>query len=184
MDYRSFSAFRGWKMTRNGQYDLPAFTLVELMIVLVILGIVAAVAVPLYTSTASIQLKTAANMIASDLEYAKSMAMSTGRSFSVVFDDSTLVEGYRIKDANGQVIPHPVHIGADYIVSFANDSRLNKVNIESATFGSTSTVKFDYMGAPYDGSNNPLNSGSVLLRAEGNPMTVRVEPVTGYISIE
>ena len=47
------------------------FTLVEVIIVMMILGIIAAIAVPLYTSAASVQLKTAANMIASDLEYAK-----------------------------------------------------------------------------------------------------------------
>jgi prepilin-type N-terminal cleavage/methylation domain-containing protein len=168
-------------MIRNGEYDLPAFTLVEMIMVLVILAIVAAIAMPIYTSAASTQVRTAANMVASDLEYAKSMAMSTGMNYAVFFDDSN--ESYRIRDANGDV-NHPVHIGAKYVVSFAEDSRLSKVDIVSATFGSTSTVKFDYMGAPYDGSNNPLNSGSVLLRAEGDTLTVRVEPVTGYISIE
>jgi hypothetical protein len=151
---------------------------------MMIMAILAAIAVPLYTSAASVQLKTAANMIASDLEYAKSMAMSTGRNYSVVFDASA--EEYRIRDANGDV-NHPVHIGAKYVVSFANDSRLNKVDIVSANFDSKNGVRFDYLGAPYawDGSSaSSLNNGSVQLRAEGNPMTVRVEPVTGYISIE
>jgi hypothetical protein len=151
---------------------------------MMIMAILAAIAVPLYTSAASVQLKTAANMIASDLEYAKSMAMSTGRSFSVVFDTSA--EEYRIRDANGDV-NHPVHIGAKYVVRFAGDSRLNKVDIVSANFDSKNGVRFDYLGAPYahdDSSDSPLNNGSVQLRAEGNPMTVRVEPVTGYVSIE
>ncbi len=172
-------------MTRNGQYDLPAFTLVELVIVMMIMAILAAIAVPLYTSAASVQLKTAANMIACDLEYAKSMAMSTGRSYSVVFNDSN--ESYRIKDANDNDVNHPVHIGAKYVVSFANDSRLNKVDIVSANFNSKNGVRFDYLGAPYahdDSSDSPLNNGSVQLRAEGNRLTVRVEPVTGYVSIE
>jgi hypothetical protein len=121
-------------------------------------------------------------MIASDLEYAKSMAMSTGRSFSVVFNDSN--ESYRIKDANGDV-NHPVHIGAKYVVSFAGDSRLNKVDIVSADFHSTSIVWFNYLGTPEDGSHVSLNEdGLVSLRAEGNTLKVKVEPVTGYVSIE
>jgi prepilin-type N-terminal cleavage/methylation domain-containing protein len=169
-------------MRKNGQYTLPAFTLVEVLIVLMLIGIIAAVAVPLYTSAASVQLKTAADMVACDLEYAKSMAMSTGKNYSIVFNPIT--ESYRINDANNQVIPHPVHIGANYIVSFATDSRLNKVDIVSTTFGSN-TVKFDYLGTPFDGAGTALNSsGSVQLRAGGNILTVKVEPVTGYVSIE
>lgn len=161
---------------------LTGFTLVEVFMVMVILAIIAAIAIPLYTSAAPMELATAADMIASDLEYAKSMAMSTGRNYSVVFDAST--ESYRINDANGQVIPHPVHIGADYIVNFATDSRLNGVDIVSATFGSTSTITFNYLGAPQDGLGGALSSGSVVLRADGGTLTVKVEPVTGYVSIE
>ena len=80
-----------------------------------------------------------------------------------------------------------MHIGANYVVSFANDGRLNRVDIVSANFDSKSGVRFDYLGAPYayDGSSgSPLNNGSVQLRAEGHTLTVKVEPVTGYIRIE
>jgi type II secretion system protein H len=158
------------------------FTLAELIIVLVILGIIAAIAVPMYSSAASAQLKTAANVIASDLEYAKSMAISTGQTYQVDFD--TAAESYSTKDSAGAVIAHPVHIGASYIVNFASDSRLNKVDIVSTTFGAGDTIKFDYLGAPYNGAGISLNNGSILLRAEGNMMTVKIEPITGYVTIE
>ncbi len=169
-------------MTVNRQNNCSAFTLLEVIIVLMIIGIISAIAIPLYTSAASVQLKTAANMVASDLEYAKNLSMSTGRTYSVVFNTTT--ESYRINDANGQVISNPVHIGANYIVSFATDSRLNKVNIENAIFGAAGTVKFDYLGTPLDIAGNPLNSGSVRLSAGGDILTVRIEPVTGYVSID
>lgn len=172
----------GNPLTGNNILFLTGFTLIEVIIVLMIIGIISAIAIPLYTSASSVQLKTAANMVASDLEYAKNLAMSTGKNYSVVFDNST--ESYSINDANGQVISHPVRIGASYIVNFATDNRLNKVDIANASFGLTSTVKFDYLGTPFDGSGNPLNSGFVRLRAEGNTLTVRVEPVTGYVSID
>jgi len=169
-------------MRNNGREILPGFTLVEVLIVLVIVGIIAVIAVPLYSSAASVQLKTAANMIASDIEYAKSMAMSTGRNYSVVFDTSA--ESYRINDFAGQVIPHPVRIGVNYIVDFASDVRLDKVDIASTTLGAMNMIRFDSLGAPYNGSGGSLNNGLIRLRAEGNTLTVRIEPVTGYVSIE
>jgi prepilin-type N-terminal cleavage/methylation domain-containing protein len=150
------------------------FTLVEIIIVVVIIAITAMVVVPLAGS--------AANMIAADLEYAKSMAISRSQSFSVVFDKTA--ESYRVHDQNGNVIAHPIKKGFDYIIDFRADSRLNKVDIVDVDFDSTSEVKFDYLGSPYDGSGNPLNSGIISLQARGTTATVRVEPVTGFISIQ
>ena len=160
---------------------LGGFTLAEVMLVIVILAIAAMLALPLATSGASTQLKSAATIIASDLEYAKSMAISRGRNYSVVFN--TGAESYQIEDANGVLIKHPVK-KSWYTVNFATDSRLNQVDISSADFGDTSeTVGFDYLGSPYNGSGDPLNSGVVTLRTGSSTMTVNVEPVTGYITI-
>jgi prepilin-type N-terminal cleavage/methylation domain-containing protein len=158
------------------------FTLVEIIIVVVIIAITAMVVVPLAGSAAGVQLRSAANMIAADLEYAKSMAISRSQSFSVVFDKTA--ESYRVHDQNGNVIAHPIKKGFDYIIDFRADSRLNKVDIVDVDFDSTSEVKFDYLGSPYDGSGNPLNSGIISLQARGTTATVRVEPVTGFISIQ
>lgn len=157
------------------------FTMVELLIVVVIIAIAAAVAVPLASSAAGMQIKSAANMMAADLEYAKSMAISRAQNYSVVFDAGT--ESYRIEDQNGSVIKHPVKKGFDYVVDFRNEARLRKVEIVNADFDTTGEVKFDYLGSPYNGSNNPLNQGVVTLQAGSTTLRVNVEPVTGFISI-
>jgi Tfp pilus assembly protein FimT len=156
--------------------------LVEIMVVAVIIMIAAAIAVPLVTSAASLQIRSAANMMAADLEYAKSMAISRGQYFSVVFDSAA--ERYRIEDQDGSVIPHPVKKGFGYVVDFRSDKRLSKVDIADVDFNSTDTIKFDYLGSPYDGGNNPLNIGAVTLEAGGSTFTVNVEPVTGFISVD
>jgi hypothetical protein len=125
-------------------------------------------------------------MIAADLEYAKSMAISRGQSFSVVFDMT--MESYKIEDQDSTIIPHPVKKGFDYVVDFPGDSRLNRVDIANVAFepGSSQTITFDYMGSPYSGpgTSNPLNSGVITLQAAGTSTTVNIEPVTGFISIE
>lgn len=157
------------------------FTLVEVLIVIVILAIAAAVVVPMASSAGGTQIRAATNMLAADLEYAKSMAISTGRMHWVVFDKTA--ETYQIEDVNG-VIQHPIKKGtATYIVDFQSDGRLDRVDIVDASFDLTSRVGFDYLGSPFNGSNGDLNNGFVRLQASGVEKRVNVEPVTGFISI-
>lgn len=151
------------------------FTLIEVIIVVVILAIVSLIAVPMFSSAAGVQVRTAANMIASDLEYAQSMAITNGSAYSVVFN--TAAESYKIVDSEGDVIQNPLRPGSDYVVNFASDSRLSRVNIKTVLFGSASVVQFDYLGSPDNG-------GEVVLDVDGFEMTVTVEPVTGYVSIQ
>lgn len=179
----------GWNNTNfksNARYDsrirIRAFTLVELIIVVVILSIAALTAIPMMSSAAGMQLRSAANMVAADLEYAKSMAISRAQNFSVVFD--VAADCYRIEDQYGNVLPHPVKKGFNYVIDFQNDGRLNKVDIVSVDFDTTSEVKFDYLGSPYNGGSTALNSGVITLQAGGATTTVAVEPITGFVSIQ
>jgi len=156
------------------------FTMVEILIVAVVIAIAAVMIVPLVSSAAGMQIRSAANMIAADLEYTKSMAISTQQVYSMVFDESA--DSYQIEDPNG-VIDHPVKKGFKYIVSFSTDGRLDKVDITGVNFDSTLCVKFDYLGSPYNCNGAPLGSGVVTLQAAETTATVTVEPVTGFISI-
>jgi prepilin-type N-terminal cleavage/methylation domain-containing protein len=150
------------------------FTLIEIIIVVVILAIAAMTAIPLMSSGGSVQIRSGANMIAADLEYAKSMAISRGQNFSVVFDKNA--DSYRIEDQYNNVIPHPVKKGFNYVINFQNDSRLNKVDITNVNFNGTQRVQFDCLGSPDNG-------GTISLNANGPTATITVEPVTGFISI-
>ncbi len=151
------------------------FTLIEIIIVIVILAIAAMTAIPMLSSAGSVQIRSAANMIAADLEYAKSMAISRGQDYSVEFDESS--ESYSIyKEGDASPIDHPVKKGFPYTIDFKNDGRLNKVDITSVNFNSTKRVTFNCLGSPYYG-------GTINLNADGSTATITVEPVTGYISI-
>ena len=150
------------------------FTVIEILIVVVILAIAAMTAIPMMSSAGGVQIRSAANMIAADLEYAKSMAISRQKMYAVVFDKST--ESYQIEDPNG-VVYHPVKKGFKYTVNFSSDGRLSKVDITDVNFNSGEAVEFDYLGSPDNG-------GIISLRAGGTAMTITVESVTGFISIE
>ena len=171
-------------MSEKNRFNIVpgAFTLVELIVVMVILAIAAMLAVPMISSAADVQVRSAANMIAADLDYAKSMAISRQQNHSVVFDPAN--ESYEVRDAGGNVIDHPIRAGSDFVVDLQADSRLSRVDIVSADFDSQTTVTFDYLGSPYNSTANPLNSGVIILSAGSFSMTVKVLPMTGYVTIE
>ena len=161
------------------------FTLAEVLLVVLIIAVAAMIAVPMMGSSSDMQIRPAANMIAADLEYAKSMAISRQKNYSVVFNPAGSY--YEVHDPNG-IIEHPVKKGFDYKsykVDFSSDSRLNNVVIDNADFDSSNTITFDYLGSPYSGSgtSNPLNGGTISLRAGNFIMNINVEPATGFISI-
>ena len=155
------------KTKRNG------FTLIEIIVVIVIISIAALLVIPMMSSAGDIQVRAAADMIAADLEYAKSMAVSRQKTYRVIFD--TAAESYRLADATGITITHPVNAGKLYAVNFKNDSRVSQVNIYSVSFAGSQVV-FDYLGSPSSG-------GVVTLKGGGRTVTVSVEAGTGFISV-
>ncbi len=168
------------RITKN---RVTAFTMVEIIVVMVILIIAAMLAVPMVSSAADMQLQTAANAITADLEYAKNLAITRQQSYSVVFSPGT--NSYEIHDSSG-VIAHPQISGRNFVVSFEDEKRLNRVSIITADFDSVQTISFDYLGSPYSGlgTATPLNIGVITLQADANTTIVNIEPVTGYLTVQ
>ena len=168
----------------NAKRARPGFTLIELMIVMVILGIAAMIVVPMASSAGTMQVRAAGNMVAADLEYTKSLAISRGQKYAVIFDKTGgKYYQYRVVDQNGNPVRHPMTLKLGYVVNFQSDSRLGQVEIAGVSFNGTDKVSFDSLGSPFDGNGGNLNSGAITLQAGGLTKTIHVEPVTGYISV-
>lgn len=168
----------------NDRFQERGFTLIEIIVVVVILGIVAFMAIPMVSNAADVQVRAAANRMAADIDYAKSMAITHQRSYTVVFDPAN--ESYEVQDDSGGVIDHPVNPGS-FVVDFRTDGNLSRVNMENADFDpdSNPSMTFDYLGSPHSGTaaGNPLNSGQITLTADNFTLVVNVEPVTGYVTV-
>jgi type II secretory pathway pseudopilin PulG len=160
---------------------LFGFTIIEIIVVVVIMTIAAMLVVPMMSSSESVQLRAASNLIAADLEYAKNISITRQQKYTVVFDKNA--ESYEIQDESGTVIEHPVNKGFDYSVDFSSDSRLDAVDIFDVDFDSGNSVEFDYIGSPLNSSHNPLNNGLITLKAGNFTTTISVSAVTGYVSI-
>ena len=150
-----------------------AFTIIELLVVLVVLGIASMMVVPMFSSAGSVQVRSAANMVAADLEYAKSMAISRQGIYAIVFDK--VAESYQIEDGVG-VIDHPVKKGFQYVVNFGSGTKFDRVDLSDAAFDGTQRIEFDYLGSPDNG-------GTVTLEADGMTVTINIADITGFITV-
>jgi len=148
-----------------------AFTLLEILVVVVILAIAAAIVVPAFSSS-SLQAVSAARMITADLQYAQNVAITSQGPVTVTFDPAD--NSYSLSNASGLLI-HPMNKGA-YSIDFGSQSGFGQLGIVSASFGGTSAVTFDELGAPD-------SSGNVAVQAGASAYVINVAGITGRVTV-
>ena len=161
-----------------------AFTLAEVLVVLVIIGIACLVIVPQISNTDHMQVLSAGREVVSTFLYAQTLSITGQNVHQVVFDQVS--NQYEVQNSSGTVVPDPLSSSQPYRVNFSTGQRYRSVTIESASFDGSQTIWFDRMGAPYVGtttSGTPLITGAVILRAGDRRVQVNIEPVSGRISV-
>ncbi len=158
---------------------VPAgFTLVELMAVLVILGLAAAIVVPMVSNTGDIEASAAARKLTSDLLFAQNHAITHQTRVRLSFDCDANQYTLAEVPASGDpvVLTHPV-TRRPFVVGFNAVEGLEKVDLASADFSSLPQVEFDSLGAPSQG-------GTVILTSGTFSRGVSVAPVTGKVTVD
>jgi len=140
--------------------------------VVVIIGIAAAVVIPNAIGTASFQATSAARMIANDLQYAQDTAITFQSPVTVTFN--TANESYRLTNASGALI-HPI-TKTVYVTDFGALNGFSDVNIVSADFGGTAAVTFDEMGSPD-------RAGTITIQAGEHAYRLDVAAATGRVTV-
>ena len=137
------------------------FTFVELVIVVLILGIMTALALPAMNDFFTEETITAAaDAVVNAIYYARTSAIATRADHGVVFDAES--NSFRVMRAVGSppdetylTVEHPV-TKRDYAMSFDDGPIGQGVNLYGAQFGENSYVRFNNLGMP-------LEVGSVYL---------------------
>jgi prepilin-type N-terminal cleavage/methylation domain-containing protein len=177
----------------------PAFTLVEILMVMVIVGILAAFAYPAFSTwIPSYSLRSAARDLYSNLYLAKSGAIKTNRPWAVIFDSSVTPGRYFIcSDDRGDGWDGPPEMGgndkvevtvrlADYKgdVDFGHGEATKKATtsggpIDKDISYSGSAVKFDY-----DGTLSGLGGYVYLSNRKGEAFAVGTPVTAGVVVIK
>jgi prepilin-type N-terminal cleavage/methylation domain-containing protein len=193
-------------MTPRLEKSRPAFTLVEILVVVVILGIAAAIIVPQMSSRDDLRVEGARRMLMADLIYAQNRSITSQVRHYVVFETTGSPRRYRIVtnlstgNPNGSPVEHPITHEREYKVTFgdaAPDSARKDVTrgLETTALGDVTlegahtVLVFDELGVPYyydPGTNtstalSTTGGSSIALRCGAVTRAVTVEPYTGEV---
>lgn len=154
-------------MGRSSPHE-SGFTLVEMLVVLMVVAIAAAIVLPNAVGSRDMDAIAAARTLSVDLQYAQNHAITYQKPVTVTFTPAS--ETYTLTNQSG-ALNHPITKSA-YTVNLAGQ----EVDLVGANFNNKTVVVFDELGAPD-------NAGTVTLQAGSYVYRVDVAVATGKISV-
>jgi prepilin-type N-terminal cleavage/methylation domain-containing protein len=171
-----------------------AFTIIEIIIVVLIMGIAAAMIVGISSGTDSTRVTMAGRRLLSDLEYARGQSLVQQRTIYVIFDSANQKYTVAYKQSpsvTADYVRDP-SIGGNFVVQFGNGGTngLAGTALTAAGLGSGNTVlAFNPLGQPLVGTNSgtpslttQVISVAVSSSKTSNKVTLSISPLTGEFS--
>ncbi len=175
------------------------FTLIEILVVVVILGIASAIVIPQIGARGDLKASAGARVIMADLMYAQNRAIATQTWHYVKFD--TAGNRYSVLDRvpmNGgdRIITNPVSKSAFTTTLGGANTALADISLGSAAFNGVDpayrpefTIGFDELGTPwvycYDlNAVDEMLDGAIVVQSGAFNVTVTIERYTGEIRVQ
>jgi len=170
------------------------YTMIELMGVVIITGIAAAIILPQLSDDSEYQVDAAGRMLLADLTYAHNYAVATQQYTYVTFPVNTEYELCTSVHPTVSTITSPItHEPYTVVMAQGSASALSMVNFSTWNVSNHSypTIAFNEVGEPYacDSSGNltSLISGATIninSTENGYKRTITVQPNTGEMSVQ
>ncbi len=160
-----------------------AFTLIELMISVSILGIVVLAVMPSFTTDAPLKLIATANIVTSDIEYAQALTLADPSDPVIVRIDPEAEQYWLALTSDPETpIPRPESLDeeSEYVIQFGDNAEdtLQGVSITAVDFDTENTLAFDAFGRL-----EQLEDLAFKLTNESGDLYVVVTASTGSVSI-
>lgn len=167
-----------------------AYTLIEVLVVVTVLGIAAALVIPEMASAHSLRVQSAVRTIVSDITFAQSDALAMQESRAIVFDTSA--NSYTLVEVVGGEIDVEANAMFDsggpqnrYMRDFG-DQVYGGARITGAVFDDDEVLIFDELGSPQrdPDASTPGLGGFVEVTGSGSVYRVNVDAYTGRVTVE
>jgi len=158
-----------------------AYTLVEVLVVVVILGICASMITPTMTGSQGLRVQAAVRTIVADITEMQSDALAFQKGRALVFH--TDKNGYATVEINGTSINETLDTLST--TTFNRDS-FGDAKIAEVDFDDTSVLIFDELGSPVTtpGGGTPSSNGTITITGAGEKYQITVEAYTGRVSVK
>jgi MSHA pilin protein MshC len=154
------------------------FTLAELVIVMVVTGILAAVAVPRMLDTSELSARGARDFVGSSLRYAQKSAVAMRRNVCVAIGATQVTVTYAATSGSAQTCP-----AANSVVNPGNGlpyGAAGNALPSGVTVATPTSLIFDALGRPLSAPSTPMSS-ALTISVIGYATPITIEPETGTV---
>lgn len=160
--------------------------MIELMIVVAILGTIAAAAIPMFRGTNTTRLRSAAKVLAADLDAARAESIAHGEDLRYLVVDPTDNTTWYLAAASDTATPiNHIDTGRPYTrtLGVSGLRQLTGVTISAYNLDTVSETNDNKLGFGLYGQLDQTTDATITLTAGGDTITVTIDAETGEVTI-
>lgn len=158
-----------------------AYTLVELLVVIVIMGLAGSLVIPVFAQTNVLRVQAAVRMVVADITTVQSDALAYQRGRAIQFYPTQ--KKYQILDASGSTLNAATQLLEERLL--VGDT-FGDSDIVSGSFSTANALIFDELGSPVSapGSQTAAGNQTLDITGSGQQYRITIEAYTGRVTVQ